>query len=554
MSDANVGDVPDGDTDVTTLADLVIRAARRDPAAEAVCFPGSRVTYGQLVDRAGRLATGLRALGVEAGDHVGIFMANCEEFVCVLLAAAWVGAVSVPINARYKAKELAYIVRDSDVKVLCTRDGASGSAVHAARLVEALPGLAASADPWSLSLPEAPALVSVVLLGAAQPGFVDADALARRVGDVGLDDVEALRARVRVGDPALLLYTSGTSANPKGCLHTHEAIVRNAIETSRTRFCLTSADRFWDPLPMFHVGALLPLFATFEAGATFLSMTHIEATAAVEQVAGERASWLFPSFPAIAKVLLDEPTFATRDLSAVRMTMCVGPPATLRALQRALPKAVQISAYGSTETGGVIVYHLPTDSAEQRATTCGKPLRGTEVAIGDVGLGPIGEILVRGYCLLECYYNDPELSARVIDEDGWFHTGDLGSIDHTGQLTYHGRLREMLKVGGENVSPLEVEILLAEHPSIAMAQVVGFPDQRLDEVVAAFVETKDGCCVTADELIEYCDKRIAGFKVPRIVRFVSDWPMSATKVNKRRLIEILQEDADPGVGKRELEP
>jgi fatty-acyl-CoA synthase len=381
----------------------------------------------------------------------------------------------------------------------------------------------------------------VILFGSERPGFVDDKALGRRVTETGMDEIEALRARVRVGDTAMLLYTSGTSADPKGCFHTHEAIVRNAIETSRTRFCLTSADRFWDPLPMFHVGALLPLLATFEAGATFLSMAHIEAKAALEQIVGERASWLFPAFPAIANLLLDEPTFGTRDLSAVRMTMCVGTPATLRALQQALPNAVQISCYGSTETGGVIVYHLPTDTADQRATTCGTPLRGVELSIGNVDLGPVGEILVRGYPLLKCYYKDPEQSAQVIDEDGWFHTGDLGSIDENGQLSFRGRLKETLKVGGENVAPLEVETLLAEHPSVLLAQVVGFPDERLDEVVAAFVELKDGCYLTADELIEFCATRIATFKVPRVVRFISDWPMSATKVNKRRLSEMLLE-------------
>jgi acyl-CoA synthetase (AMP-forming)/AMP-acid ligase II len=227
------------------------------------------------------------------------------------------------------------------------------------------------------------------------------------------------------------------------------------------------------------------------------------------------------------------------------MAMLVGPPKALRRLQEALPCAVQISTYGSTETGGVITYHLATDSAEQRATTCGPPFRGIELRIHDpltgteASPGAMGEILVRGYSLLEGYYKDAAATALAIDAEGWLHTGDLGSLDDAGHVTYHGRLKDMLKVGGENVAPAEVEAVISECPGVRVVQVVGAPDDRLDEVVAAFVELSPGAVVTEADIVGFCRGRIAGFKVPRYVRFVQEWPMSATKIQKHVLRERL---------------
>jgi acyl-CoA synthetase (AMP-forming)/AMP-acid ligase II len=228
------------------------------------------------------------------------------------------------------------------------------------------------------------------------------------------------------------------------------------------------------------------------------------------------------------------------------MTMTIGPPSVPRRLQAAISNAVQISTYGSTETGGVITYNELSDDAEQRAETCGRPFRGIEIEIDALGgerravPGEVGEILVRGYSIMEGYHRDPDATAAAIDADGWFHTGDLGSLDEGGRVTYSGRLKDMLKVGGENVAALEIEAMLAEHPAIAVAQVVGVPDRRLDEVAAAFVELRpDADAVDETELIEFCKARAASFKVPRYVYFVDTWPMSATKIRK----DVLRDDA-----------
>ncbi len=534
--------------DVTTLGDLLVRAAWRDPDAKAVVFPDATQTYRQLLTGALEVSRGLMALGIQPGDHVGILMANSLELLHTLFGAALVGAVVIPVNSRFRTHELGYVVRHADLRVVVTSHAAARYADHPARLAEALPAIADAAEPAALGLSTAPALQAVVALGEGEdrPGFVGAEQFAALAGTVTDEAVERRRARVRVRDVAVILYTSGTTANPKGCVHTHEALVRNGMVTGRTRFFLTRQDRFWDPLPMFHVGFLLPMIAAMDAGAAILTMSHLDGGEALDMMEREQATWLFPAFTAVANTFLDHPSFISRDLTRVRMTMSVGPPKALRDLQAAVPSAVQISTYGSTETGGVITYHLPSDTPEQRATTSGTPFRGIELRIlrlsgpEEAAPGEIGEILVRGYSIMDGYYKDPVATAAAIDGEGWLHTGDLGSIGEDGHITYHGRLKDMLKVGGENVSAAEVEAVISECPGVGTVQVVGAEDERLDEVVAAFIERTPGAGITERDIIDFCRPRIAAFKVPRHVRFVEAWPMSATKIQKQALRDRLR--------------
>jgi fatty-acyl-CoA synthase len=535
--------------EIPTLGDLLVRAAARTPDALALVMLQERLTYSSLVERAVSTARGLRALGVGRGDRVGILMPNCPEFVEILFATAFLGGVVVPINARFRTRELRHVVPHADLKVLCTTDLVADQADHPRRLVEAFPDLADAHDPANLVLRGAPVLKAVVSLGSGSlPGFVARENFELLMETVPAAEVERLRALVRMRDLAAILYTSGTTANPKGCLHTHEALVRNAIVTGRSRFLLSQGDRFWDPLPMFHVAALLPMIATFDAQAAYLTMTHFDAGAALDQIEAEQATWLFPAFPTVIEDLLNHRSFAARNLKSVRMTMGIGAPPVLRRLQAAIPQAVQISAYGSTETGGVIAYHLASDSAEDRATTCGTPFRGIEIAVAPLDRqepfnGQTGEILVRGYSVIDGYYKDPHATAAAIDAKGWLCTGDLGSLDSNGRVSYAGRLKDMLKVGGENVAPIEVESVLAEHPAILMAQVVGAPDDRLEEVVAAFVEARPGSPpLSENDVISFCRGRLASFKAPRYVRFITEWPMSATKIQKNVLRQRIADE------------
>ena len=251
----------------------------------------------------------------------------------------------------------------------------------------------------------------------------------------------------------------------------------------------------------------------------------------------ERVTIAFPSFPTVTMSLIQHADFASRDLSSLRRINNVAPPDLLRQFQDAFPQAVQTGAYGLTEAGGVIAFNHPEESLESRLTTCGKPMPGLQARIVDpdtgaeLGRGLKGEILLKGYAVFEGYYKSPEKNEEAF-VDGWFKTGDLCAIDASGSIEFHGRIKDMLKVGGENVAAIEIESVLASNPAVAMAQVIGVADDRLFEVACAYVELLPGAAIDEADLIEFCRDKVASYKVPRYIRFVSQWPMSATKVQK----------------------
>ena len=537
-------------SDACTIADLVVAAAGRAPGADAVVFPAHRAGYAALVEEATAVARSLLALGVRRGDRVGLLMPNCPAFVGVLLGASTIGAVVVPINARFKTTELAFVVGHAGLRVLVTTDLVADHVDFVPILYQALPGLAGVEDPGALDLPGLPVLRSVVLMGnSSPPGLLPEARLRALAGNVPAAAVDRAAERVRVRDPAIMMYTSGTTDRPKGCVLGHEAVVRNA-RAVRRRFRLEDADRFWDPLPLFHMGAVLPWLACVDAGAAFCTMTHFDPGAALTMIGEERVTFLYPTFPTITQALVHHPAFATTDLSAVRAMLNVAPPDLLRAMQAAVPQAVQLGSYGCTEVGGVVAYNELDDTPEQRVETCGRPFPGIEVrVVGESGqplpAGEQGEILVRGYSLFDGYHDDPEQTAAVLDDEGWFHTGDLGVLDASNRVAYRGRIKDMLKVGGENVAAAEIESFLCTHPAVKLAQVVGVPDDRLVEVPVAFVELHEGYRVAAEEIVAHCTGRIAAFKVPRHVRFVDRWPMSATKIQKFRLREQFLAEIGP---------
>jgi fatty-acyl-CoA synthase len=289
----------------------------------------------------------------------------------------------------------------------------------------------------------------------------------------------------------------------------------------------------------------------FVAGATFISMERFEPDAAFDLIERERATVLYPLFPTITLTLMHHPRFAELDKSRARVVVNVAPPDVQRQIQDAFAPAVLMSAYGITELCGTLVFTELDDPLEARLNTCGTPLPGFDMRVVDGETGePLppgvrGELVGRGPSRFDGYYNNPEETARAIDSEGYFHTGDLCSIDDEGRISFHGRLKDMLKVGGENVAAIEIESFLATHPAIKLAQVVGIPDDRLLEVPAAFVELVPGANVTEAEVIAYCKGEIAGFKVPRHVRFVEEWPMSATKVQKFRLRDAFLAELGP---------
>lgn len=529
-----------------TLPRLIEQAVREHPDNDCIVFPTVRQTYREVYASATEVARALTALGIGPGDAVGTLMPNCLDFVHVMLGTSMVGALFVPVNARLAPRELAYVVADSGMAVLVTTDAVDEHVDYVARLYEAFPELAAGEQGHTPATAGAAGLRHAVLMGTrTAPGFEDRSTFLARGRAVSPESVrEAAALTVTPETLYIMMYTSGTTAEPKGCPLTHEAVVRLGRALGDEAFGLTADDRMWNPLPMFHVSAQAPMVSVFAAGAAWVSMTHFDPDSALDQIERERATVLYPAYPTLTAPLLNHPRYRPDTFRRARAMLTVGPPDLLRTYQEKLPYTSHVSCYGSTETGGVAIMGRLDDPPEERFTS-GKPFSGVQAQVRDPATdevqpaGATGLLHIRGFNLFQGYRNDPQKTAASFDADGWFCTGDLASIDAAGNLTFRGRIKDMLKVGGENVGCLEVEAYLTTHPAIQLACVVGVPDPRYDEVPAAFVELLPGADLTADEVLEYCRRGLAKYKVPRHVRFTADWPMSATKIQKFRLRDRL---------------
>lgn len=524
-----------------TLGDLLVQSASRFPERKAIVFPESAITYTALLDGAAAVARGIIGLGIAPRSNIGLLANNGHELVTGLFGAWLANCVAVPLNARHKEHELGYIIKNAQISLLLTVAGDISHVDFRDSIASALPSLA-GCTAGALALSEAPMLRHVVLLtGDAPAAFTDAATFAAAGHTVEAGDVDHRRRCTRLRDTATIIYTSGTTANPKGCMLTHEAMSRGPVERADKRFRSGDYDITWGGGPLFHIGSLAPFIGSIGASGTYLTDTFFNPARAVALMKREGVTAMWPWFPAILQPLLDQPDFVAAT-EKVRSMLLIGPEALVDRVQKLLPKAEIMQACGMTETSGIFALSDPDETPEQRATSNGKAAPGIELRIvdddgTDVSPGTVGEIWVRGYCVMEGYYRDPVKSAEALDTEGWLHTGDLYTRSADGRLIFNGRAKDMLKVGGENVAAIEVEAYLCSHPAVRIAEVVGRPDPRLDEVPVAFVELMPGTEATADELIAHCKGRIAGYKVPRAVHFVKaeDWPMSATKVNKREL-------------------
>lgn len=538
-----------------TLPQVLANAVKRRPDKEALVFPNTRLSYRQLVDRVRATARALLGLGVRPGDVVGILMPNCAENVIVLHATASIGALCVPINNRFRARELRHVVVDSGMKALFTSDLVAEHVDFSERLQEALPELAEAEPGNTPALEEAPRLSTVILLGQSRAnGMIDEARFESYGADVDDATLDETTAAITPDQLVLMLYTSGTTSLPKGCPMSQAQFANITLKVA-DHLGLVEDDRLWNALPMFHASSLLPMTAVFHTAATFVSQLHFNADETLRQLVEEDITFTWPAYDLIWQQILTHPDFDADKLSRIRGMLMVGPPDTLKRMESILPNARILNCYGITECTGIPVMSHHTDEQAVRIGTSGLPLEGLEAQVRDpetgreLSAGERGLLCIRGDYVIKEYWRAPEKTAEAFDADGWFKTGDLGSIDERGYIHFHGRLKDTLKVGGENVAAVEIEDHMGQHPAVKVAQVVGMPDPKLKEVPAAFVELKPGASATEEELIEFCKGKIASFKVPRLVRFVSEWPMSATKIKKvdlrARLLEELglEEDA-----------
>jgi fatty-acyl-CoA synthase len=534
-------------TSVSPLGDMLLKSWDRAPHKEALVFPTGRRTYDDIVQSVLARARGLIGLGICPGDHVGILLPSGVEFIETLFAVAMVGGVSVLMNARYRAPEVRYVVENADLVAVVTNSEADDFVDFVARLTEAFPALAQCGDVPVLA--DAPRLRQLILHGGRRaPGFADQDAFdaaTRRTSEVAVHET---RLAVRLRDTCMILYTSGTSDKPKGCVLSNEAICREVHNLARNRWAFDADERVWSPMPLFHIAAMLAMLGAIEVGGTYIGQPHFDPGESLRQIEAERATMVFLPFVTFHQAMITHPDWDKTEMGSVRlMNSCFSqmPKAVGDAYRAKMPLALQVGTFGMSEACGVVTTGGYDMDPEHGYEALGYPLKGVSLRVvdiqsgADVATGDRGEIWIRGYNILDGYYRDPAKSAEAIDSKGWYHSGDIGSLDGNGHLRFHGRFKDMFKVGGENVAAAEVEAVLCAHDAVELAQVIGIPDPRLEEVPAAYVKLHADQAIDPDELIAFVRERIASFKVPRHIRFIDEWPMSASKIQKFKLRQAL---------------
>lgn len=526
-----------------TTADVLRRAATVVPDVDAVVDETERVDFASLSAEVAVLRSALAAAGVERGDHVGVCLGNGPRWVSLFLAVTSLGAVTVPVNTRFKDAELGYALRQSDVSLLFVAERVLSSE-FVAMLRRVCPGVESS-----LPDPGLPALRQVVVLGRDVPS-------AARSWDEFLSGAgEPVPPRCTPDDVALIQYTSGTTSFPKGVLLTHRSMCADAFFSS-TRLGLRAGDRFYSGRPFFHVaGTTLSILACLQQLATLVTAQRFEPERVLRLLADERCTH-FAGNDTIALMLLNHPE---RDSFRLRLrgAWLAASPTVVRRVVDELGATEAVVGYGLSEASPNVAQSAWWEDEQSRVSGAMRPEPGVTVRLrdpatdGDVAVGQPGEILVRGWNVMRGYYAMPEQTAAAVDTDGWLSTGDLGTLDELGRLTFTGRAKELIRVGGENVSPTEVEAVLHRHPRIRQAAVVGVPDERLVEVPFAFVVLADGPPVDAHELVAWCRGELAGFKVPRHVHFVPGFEgfgmTASSKIQKsglqRHAAELLATEA-----------
>ena len=507
-----------------------------------------RWSWAELKERVDRLAAGLLALGLEPGDRVGIWSPNNAEWALTQFATAKAGLILVNINPAYRLAEVEYALNKVGCKALVTA-ARFRTSDYVGMLNELAPELAGS-RPGSLASRRLPDLRHVMVIGEEPAGTLAFDRLAGMADDAGAARIADLADRLQFDDPINIQFTSGTTGAPKGATLTHHGILNNGYFVGMAQR-LGEADRICIPVPLYHCfGMVMGNLASVTHGATMVYPGEgFEPGAVLAAVAAERCTALY-GVPTMFIACLGHADFATTDLSSLRTGIMAGAPCPTEVMKRVVAEMHMTDvtiAYGMTETSPVSFQSSPDDSLERRVSTVGRVQPHVEVKVVDlegrvVPPGEPGELLTRGYSVMRGYWNDAERTAEAIDAGRWMHTGDLAVIDQDGYCNIVGRIKDMVIRGGENVYPREVEEFLYRHPDIDDVQVFGVPDPRFGEELCAWVRVKAGRSLGEDDVRAFCRGQIAHYKIPRYVRFVTEYPMTVTGkaqkfVMRERMVE-----------------
>jgi fatty-acyl-CoA synthase len=512
-----------------TIGQTLEATARRFPGREAlvVCHQGVRQTWAEFDATVNEVAKGLIGVGIEPGDRVGMWSPNFAEWAYIQYATARVGAIQVNINPAYRTSELRYVLEQSGCRLLVTRTEYLSSA-YKAMVDEVAPGLTALERVIYFDVGDWGELLS------AGASVSDADLRARSVS-------------LTPDDPINIQYTSGTTGFPKGATLSHFNILNDALLVGEA-CAYDETDRVCIPVPYYHCfGMVMGNLACSVYGATMVVPSPtFDPEAVLRACQDERCTSLY-GVPTMFIAELGHTELASFDLSSLRTGIMAGSPCPIEVMRKVMEvmhmDEVTI-AYGMTETSPVSTQTSTTDPVEMRVSTVGRVLPHVESKIvapetGEtVPRGEAGEYCTRGFHVMLGYWNDPERTGEAIDADGWMHSGDLATMDEDGYVNIVGRIKDMIIRGGENVYPREIEEFLYTHPAVADAQVIGVPDEKYGEELMAWVRLAPGAELTAEELKEFCRGRIAHFKVPRYVKFVTAFPMTVTgKVRKVEMRE-----------------
>jgi fatty-acyl-CoA synthase len=535
-----------------TVGGLIEEMARRFPDNDCLVYPdrGLRYSYRDFDQGCDGIAKGLLKLGVKKGDHLAIWATNVPEWVVLQFATAKIGAVLVTVNTSYKSAELEYILKQSDATTLFLVQGFKDTD-YVETLYQVVPELK-TAPPGQLRCQSLPHLRNVVFLGGGAPaGMFPYAELARLGGEVTDSELAAVKASLDEHEVINMQYTSGTTGFPKGVMLTHHNIVNNGFNIGECmRF--TEKDRLCIPVPFFHCfGCVLGVLACVTHASTMVPVETFNPEAVLKTIEAEKCTAVH-GVPTMFIAELEHPAFKKYDLSTLRSGIMAGSPCPTEVMKRVIRDmhASEITiAYGQTESSPVITQTRTDDPIELRVATVGRALPNVEVKIVDIETGASlppgkqGELCTRGYHVMKGYYKMPEETARAIDVQGWLHTGDLAVMDENGYCKITGRIKNMIIRGGENIYPREIEEFLYTHPKVSDVQVYGVPDRKYGEQVMAAVKLKDGVVCSGEEIRAFCQGRIANYKIPAYVKFVDEYPMTASgKIQKFKLREMAIRD------------
>lgn len=522
--------------------------ARRYPDNDALVYPerNLRYSYREFNEICRQVAKGLIALGIKKGDNVSIWAYNVPEWAILQFATAKIGAILVTVNTAYKSAELEYILHQSDSTTLFMVKSFKDTD-YVQTICDVVPELTNS-DPGKLSCSKLPYLKNIVFIGEQTPagmfGFEQMVKMGAQVSDQELNSIEA---SLDCHETINMQYTSGTTGFPKGVMLTHFNLTNNGFAIGE---CMkfTDKDRLCIPVPFFHCfGCVLGVMVCVTHGSAMVPVEVFDPLKVLQTIEKERCTAVH-GVPTMFIAELEHPEFSKFDLTSLRTGIMAGSVCPIEVMKRAV-KDMHVteitSVYGQTEASPGITQTRTEDAIELRVATVGRALPGAEVKIVDIETGVTlppgkqGELCARGYMVMKGYYKMPEETAKVIDSDNWLHTGDLAIMDENGYCKITGRIKQMIIRGGENIYPREIEEFLYTHPKISDIQVYGVPDRKYGEQVMAAVILKKGVEMSEQEVRDFCHDRIANYKIPRYVKFVDAYPMTASgKIQKFKLREM----------------